>query len=295
MKKGILISLIGLVLLLAGGGLLLLPKKAEERRTKQGSASIDETVSDAPKEESNEFLQPNDEVLAAFETQDETKIQMACLNQYREINPETVGIITIPGTVLCHPLMRSKSGEGFYLNHDLLGKSNPNGIPFMTRNSVLGQRGANAIIYGHNIRYGQKDVFYPLSGYEKLSYYKEHPVIEIYTDEGKCEYLVFAYYLVDTADEDAFVYWEKTGFSKTDLEAYFDEVKKRNWLNVDLPLDETDSFITLSSCSMELAHSGTNRMVVMARACRKGESYEEYVSAASMNTNPYLPKKLRME
>ncbi len=293
MKKGILISLIGLVLLLAGGGLLLLPKKAEERKTKPESVRSNVTLSDDSKEEHNEFLQPNDEVLAAFETRDETKIQMACLKQYREINPETVGIITIPGTVLCHPLMRSESREGFYLNHDLFGKSNPNGIPFMTRNSTLGKAGSNTIIYGHNIRYGQKDVFYPLSGYEKLSYYKEHPVIEIYTEEGKCEYLVFAYYLVDTADEDAFVYWEKTAFSGTDFEAYFGEVEKRNWLKTNLPADETDSFITLSSCSMELAHSGTNRMVVMARACREGESYEEYISNAVMRTNPYLPKKLR--
>lgn len=333
MKKQFFLLLTLILVLLAGGGFLLLPKKAGndgggpktpvsgnngdgktdgnnvdtdsmEINALAGNASTGDpltgnapsnaNVNNASTDTAITSIPPDEAVLAAYETGDETLILMAYLTQYRQINPETAGLITIPGTVLCHPLMQSVTSEGFYLSHDILRNRNPNGLPFLSRSSKLGAAGSNAVIYGHNIRYGVKDVFYPLAGYEKLAYYKEHPIIEIYTEEGKTGYVVLAYYLVDTSDEDTFVYWEKTKFeTKAEYERYFEEVRRRNWLVTDIPVSADDAFITLSSCSMELAHSGTNRMVVLARKVKEGENIEEYIMSARMNPDPLLPRKLR--
>lgn len=248
-------------------------------------------------EDDRSRIEPSEEVLAALKTGDEKRIDEAVLNQYLDLNPDTKGIIRIRDTVLNHPLMQSPYDEGFYLNHDVLRSYNPCGTPFLSRNSMLSKPGCNAVIYGHNIRIGRKDVFEPLSGYEDIDFYKTHPLIHIVTKEGAADYLVFAYYLIDTADSDAFVYWEETSWENEDsFQRYMGEVNRRNWIKAEIPCDMKDSYITLSSCSVELAHSGTNRMVVMARKVREEEGEEEmnaFLEGAYLNPAPLLPQKLR--
>ena len=247
-----------------------------------------------PEEKSRNAIEPDEEVKNALMIGDQNVIDQAMLHQYKRLNTETVGIIRINNTVLNHPLMQSASQENFYLNHDVLKRKNGNGTPFLTLASDLSKESGNNVIYGHNIRYGRKDVFEPLSGYEKLSFYKEHPTVEIVT-EGKTEsYLVFAYYLIDTADEDAFVYWISPSWDdEAEFEEYMAEVEKRNWLDTKIPYSIADRYITLSACSVELAHSGTNRMVVMARRKRDGEYPILYAQNATLKASPYLPQKLR--
>ena len=72
-----------------------------------------------------------------------------------------------------------------------------------------------------------------------------------------------------------------------------EQMEARNWLNVGVPYNRFDAFVTISTCSKELAHSGTNRMVVMAKRLEVGEEYLQYVENASIRDNPLLPEKLR--
>ena len=241
-------------------------------------------------------IEPDAAVINALLVGDQDMIDRAMLAQYKRINPETKGIIRIRNTVLNHPLMQSPAKEDYYLSHDVLKQKNANGTPFLTLSSDLSKSSGNNVIYGHNIRYGRKDIFEPLSGYEKLSFYKEHPTVEIVTDEGTVSYLVFAYYLIDTADEDTFPYWINPAWTdEAEFEEYMAEVEKRNWLDTKIPCTISDQYITLSACSVELAHSGTNRMVVMARKLRSGEYPILYSEKASMKGSPYLPQKLRKD
>ena len=226
------------------------------------------------------------------------KEDMDLLYQYKERNDETIGIITIRDTILHHPLMQSPTrGESFYLTHDLDRNHNFHGIPFLTLNSDLSRESGNNIIYGHNIIWTEpKDVFCDLVNYEDLDYYKSHPVIEIVTNEGTAKYIIFSYAIMDTADSDNFVYWEDVEWEDdASFNEYMSKMQERNWLNVDVPYNRYDAFITISTCSKELAHSGTNRMVIMARRLEVGEDYYKYIEGASMNPDPLLPRKLRGE
>ena len=72
-----------------------------------------------------------------------------------------------------------------------------------------------------------------------------------------------------------------------------EEMEKRNWLDVPVDYSREDTFLTISTCSKELAHSGTNRMVLMAKRLDVGEDYTPFVQNAGMCENPYLPSKLR--
>lgn len=218
---------------------------------------------------------------------------MELLKKYQAYNDECVGIISIEDSVLNHPLMQSPDDEDYYLTHDLDKNGNSHGVPFLTLSSDIDREDGNNIIYGHNIRTSDRDVFADLTYYEDSEYYKTHPVIKLVTDSGTRYYIIFAYYLIDTEDGE-FVYWDDTIWgSKTKYKEYMDEVEKRNWLKNDVPYNYEDQFLTLSTCSVELAHSGTNRMVVMARLLGLDEDYTSYIENAQNRANPWLPKKLR--
>ena len=217
------------------------------------------------------------------------------LKDYKAYNSDVYGIIRIKDTVLNHPFMYTPDDESFYLNRDLDKKQNSHGVPFLAVGSAFGQPGSNSVIYGHNITITEKDIFADLYYYEDLEFYKEHPIIETVTEYGSRKWLIFAYYLVDNEDEE-FAYWETQDFTSNSLfVTYMDEVKKRNWLNVDIPLTMDSSYITLSSCSNELSGSGTNRMVVMAKLLKNEEDVSAVISNAARNYNALLPTKLRGE
>ena len=215
------------------------------------------------------------------------------LEKYKAYNEDCVGIISIEDTVLNHPLMQSAYDEDFYLTHDLDKDNNGYGVPFLTLSSDLKKDSGNNVIYGHNIRMKDRDVFADLVFYEDIDFYKTHPLIKLVTDEGCDYYIIFAYYLIDT-DDNEFVYWDKTEWeSESDFLNYMEEADKRNWLETEIPCGINDKYLTLSSCSVELAHSGTNRMVVMARKLKADEDYGLYIESAVKRNNPRLPEKLR--
>lgn len=55
---------------------------------------------------------------------------MELLKKYQDYNADVVGIIRIPGTVLNHPVMQTRSDEEYYLMRGLDKQYNPHGVPF---------------------------------------------------------------------------------------------------------------------------------------------------------------------
>lgn len=219
---------------------------------------------------------------------------MALLQTYREYNSDVVGLITIEDTVLNHPIVQTPEDEDYYLYKDLDQKYNSHGVPFLSAASQIEGRKGIRVLYGHNIHKNTRDVFADLAGYRDLDYYQTHPIIKTVTESGTRNWLIFAYFIVDNADEAPFRYSDVTEFlSKTEFQTYFTEVQKRNWLNVPIEFTIEDTFLLLSSCSNELSGSGTNRMVVIAKELSVQESYEEAVTSSTMKEDPLLPERLR--
>lgn len=196
------------------------------------------------------------------------------LMNLKETNPDVYGILTIPDTVLNHPLMRCETQEDYYLRRNIKGEHDTAGLPFITLDSNLNAPGSNSIIYGHNIHKTGHDVFCDLANYEDLAYYKEHPVVEIYTENGLSRYLIIAFYFTDLSDTDNyFPYWETTTFeSEKEFEAYMQNVENRSFFHVPVSKTIEDSYITLSSCSNNSGENKTGRMVVLAKKLKMDES-----------------------
>ena len=247
---------------------------------------------DAKKETEVEIIESEDtkELTPYIESEED----LLLLQKYQDYNSDVVGIIRIEGTVLNHPIVQTVEDEEYYLYKDLDKKYNSHGVPFLSKDSQMEGQGSNCVVYGHNIYKISRDVFADLMGYKDVEYYKEHPVIETVSESGTRKWLIFAYFIVDNSDADPFQYSDVTSFmSERAFEEYIYEVQKRNWLDVPSDLSMGDTILTLSSCSKELAGSGTNRMVVMAKQLDKDEDYFATVEGAKNALSPLLPEKLR--
>ena len=218
------------------------------------------------------------------------------LLQYQEYNEDVVGLIRIPGTVLNHPIVQTPKDEEYYLMRGLDKQYNPHGVPFLSARSSMEGSGGNRVIYGHNIHKRTRDIFCDLAGYEDLTFYREHPVIETVSKSGTRRWLIWAYFIVDNADTEPFRYSDTLEFlSMASFREYMEQVEERNWLSVPVERSIEDTYLTLSSCSNELAGSGTNRMVVMAVEIPYEQDVDAIVQNSAMTENPKLPEKLSKE
>ena len=275
-KSGLLISFF-LILVFLSYGIWSLLKDKEPDAKKEAEVEI---IGSEDTKELTPYIESEEDLLL--------------LQKYQDYNSDVVGIIRIEGTVLNHPIVQTVEDEEYYLYKDLDKKYNSHGVPFLSKDSQMEGQGSNCVVYGHNIYKISRDVFADLMGYKDVEYYKEHPVIETVSESGTRKWLIFAYFIVDNSDADPFQYSDVTSFmSERAFEEYIYEVQKRNWLDVPLDLSMGDTILTLSSCSKELAGSGTNRMVVMAKQLDKDEDYFATVEGAKKALSPLLPEKLR--
>lgn len=275
-KSGLLISFF-LILVFLSYGIWSLLKDKEPDAKKEAEVEI---IGSEDTKELTPYIESEEDLLL--------------LQKYQDYNSDVVGIIRIDGTVLNHPIVQTVEDEEYYLYKDLDKKYNSHGVPFLSKDSQMEGQGGNCVVYGHNIYKISRDVFADLMGYKDVEYYKEHPVIETVSESGTRKWLIFAYFIVDNSDADPFQYSDVTSFmSERAFEDYIYEVQKRNWLDVPLDLSMGDTILTLSSCSKELAGSGTNRMVVMAKQLDNDEDYFATVEGAKNAFSPLLPEKLR--
>ena len=275
-KSGLLISFF-LILVFLSYGIWSLLKDKEPDAKKEAEVEI---IGSEDTKELTPYIESEEDLLL--------------LQKYQDYNSDVVGIIRIDGTVLNHPIVQTVEDEEYYLYKDLDKKYNSHGVPFLSKDSQMEGQGSNCVVYGHNIYKISRDVFADLMGYKDVEYYKEHPVIETVSESGTRKWLIFAYFIVDNSDADPFQYSDVTSFmSERAFEEYIYEVQKRNWLDVPLDLSMGDTILTLSSCSKELAGSGTNRMVVMAKQLDKDEDFFATVEGAKNALSPLLPEKLR--
>ena len=275
-KSGLLISFF-LILVFLSYGIWSLLKDKEPDAKKEAEVEI---IGSEDTKELTPYIESEEDLLL--------------LQKYQDYNSDVVGIIRIEGTVLNHPIVQTVEDEEYYLYKDLDKKYNSHGVPFLSKDSQMEGQGSNSVVYGHNIYKISRDVFADLMGYKDVEYYKEHPVIETVSESGTRKWLIFAYFIVDNSDADPFQFSDVTSFmSERAFEEYIYEVKKRNWLDVPSDLSMGDTILTLSSCSKELAGSGTNRMVVMAKQLDKDEDYFATVEGAKNALSPLLPEKLR--
>lgn len=181
----------------------------------------------------------------------------------RELNPDTIGWIAIPGTPISYPVMQAENNQT-YLKHDSSGKKSSAGAVFMDAGNSLSPLDQNTILYAHNMGEGREDeMFAPLLLYKEKEHYMAHPYIQFDTHiEAHGWWAVFAVLHLDLRD-DGFNYLRQSFPDQEAFTEWLEKAKELSLYDTGVAVCETDSILTLSTCDRSL-YRGNGRFVLLA-------------------------------
>lgn len=182
-------------------------------------------------------------------TEDETvHTSIYGLEALRSINPDLYGWMQIAGTTVDYPIVQGSDNE-YYVSHDFYKNESSSGCLFLDyRNNSLAD--TNLIVYGHNIRSG--DMFGSLKKYEEYEYFKKYDIIYVETLNEAANYRIIAVCKGKVAyeDEEGFRYYNFiSANSKLQMEEFWKNIKTHSLHPVTYEFQETDQYLTLSTCS----------------------------------------------
>ena len=216
----------------------------------------------------------------------------------KKINKEIVAWIKLDGTRIDYPVLQHKGDNAdsqFYLYRNYKQDYSDFGSIFVDyRCEDEGVNSKNFILHGHNMgsddsMFGQLINYARADGRTKgnVDFYKKAPIVTIDTPDGTEEYVIFSLMKIDVSNdiENVFDYL-KTDFDSTARFMNFVyNIKIRSYLDVDIPINENDQLLTLSTCSYE---TDNMRTIAVARKLRDNEDVSKYIKkvkpASPVNT-----------
>lgn len=171
----------------------------------------------------------------------------------RERNPDVVGWIELPDSAIDYPVVQGEDNE-YYLHRDIDRNYIFDGSIYVDAACEHPFKDANTVVYGHKMRSGA--MFADLKKYADKDYWKDHGTIGLYTPEAAYDLKVVActrddaysdlYRIIDEdVNPDETEGSEETCFTKSD---FLDLVRKKAIAISNEPFDESDTYITLSTC-----------------------------------------------
>lgn len=181
------------------------------------------------------------------------------LETFRQINPDVVGMLYIPDTVLCYPVvMTEEEGGSYYLYRDLYGKSNINGSVFADYRSPLlnpdygEDQGKetdmqNIILYGHNMRNGS--MFGTIRKYTDPEFFQAHREVYFnYGQDGSKRYEICSVLTLRTDDPYDRELFGRYTVPEDQKDTFVSYLRKRSLYETGINFGTDDSFLILLTC-----------------------------------------------
>ena len=178
----------------------------------------------------------------------------ACLAQ----NKDFVAWLSIPGTVISYPVVRSDD-SAYYLSHLFNGKKSKLGCLFSLKSSDYRKPSQNIAIYGHHLSHSDA-MFSTLIDYKQEAYYAEHSVITLDSIYGRRSYRIFAVLNMKVSDWDPAA--ESFGSGKAFLQ-FVNRAKRKALYSTGVEVKEDDHILTLITCDRSYG-GASGRLIVMA-------------------------------
>lgn len=211
------------------------------------------------------------------------------LAQFYAANPDFYGYLEIPGTGISTPVVQGKDNSK-YLKRNFFGESTKYGCPFVNYKNTYAALDYNTSIFGHNMEYDNL-VFGELEKYRKIDGFKKAPLIHLETMYADYYFKVYAVFLTDSQYDPSGWYFDYI-FTQLKDEAeckeYIAELDARKLYSTGVDIQPTDKLLTLSTCAYDFTEE---RLVVVGRLVREGESTDVDVSRAVANSNPRYPDR----
>jgi len=183
-------------------------------------------------------------------------------NGLMAINPDTVGWIMIPNTVISYPVVQTTNNSK-YLATSFEGNRSKAGTPFANKDNSMESLDSNTIIYGHNMGTGRTDMFSTLLLYKNHDYFMANRFIlfgTIYQPHGWWKVFAvielnasnteFHCQQIEFHDEDEFMEWIATAMT---LSVH----------STDVLITPQDNILTLSTCDRS-RYGRNGRLIILA-------------------------------
>ena len=220
-------------------------------------------------------------------------------------NPDLVGYIRIPDTLVSYPVAQKRSSDpnenmnDYYLYRTFHQEHSNSGCIFMdfrcnfdvvADHRRVYENSDNLLIYGHNMN--NQTMFGSLRNYvNNPSYYMQHPIVELDSCYNSYDYKIFAVFIVDGEDYEskyAFNVWNVIDFANEDeFYDYVNNAKKRTMICNDVDVKYGDPLLTLYTCNGLVKNA---KLIITARLMRAGEDRLEGTQDATLNDNVMYPQ-----
>lgn len=156
----------------------------------------------------------------------------------------------------------------FFLTHDVYGKKNANGAIFADSGLNLMTRPYTIFLFGHNMKSG--NMFGRLKKYKESAYYFKHRIITFDSEYEDGQYAVFAVADINTEPGTPTYYnlWSLESNRIDEREEALNKLLSRSVHANMLDVRPDEQLLVLVTCD----HKETDRLVVVARRLRDGES-----------------------
>lgn len=166
-----------------------------------------------------------------------------------QINPETIGWLTIPGTDIDYPIVQTDNNDT-YLTTGFDGSISASGAIYLDCDSDRTLTGMHSIFYGHHMKDGS--MFADLVEFKKKDFFDSHREIILYTPERELRLRTVAA-LYGNADGEK----RRTRFpSEEGFRQYIDDMTK-NCAFRELPEDSAKRLYSFVTCSYEFPDART--------------------------------------
>ena len=178
----------------------------------------------------------------------------ACLKQ----NKDFVAWLTIPGTKIDYPVVRSNN-TAYYLRHLFNGKESKLGCLFSLKSSDYLTPSKNIAIHGHHLS-NSDAMFSTLLRYKEQSYCAKHSLIQLDSLYGTRTYRVFSVVNMNVSDWDA----STASFSSSSAFLRFvNRAIKQSLYETGIKVNADDNILTLITCDRSYG-GAAGRLLVMA-------------------------------
>lgn len=198
------------------------------------------------------------------------------MQELYDMNPDTIGWLTIEDTVVDYPVMQTPENEDYYLDRDFQGNYSAYGSLIMDTDSQVGSGTkvneyadgsipcTNLIIHGHNMKNGS--MFGNLDLYRKQDYEKEHNIIRFSSLYEDREYEIVSVFLSQVylkTQTDVFKYYKFfQANTEEEFNDFYNNIKEMSLYDTGVTAQFEDEFISLSVCAY---HVENGRLVVVAK------------------------------
>lgn len=177
------------------------------------------------------------------------------LQALQDVNPDVLGWISIPDTVLSYPLVQG-TDNSYYLDHTWEKESGTVGAIFLDMANASDLSDFHCILYGHRMLDGS--MFGSLKYYKDQAYADEHPCVYLTDAEGSHCYEIFAAYETPVTGNT----YKKVFSDEAEKQEFLEACTAQSVIEMGIVPGLGDKILTMSTCT---GRGYDSRWVVQAR------------------------------